>query len=162
MTVIPPQPITHQPDWFGCWHQDPPAYIPPDWTFPSLDPVLTIPGSSFVTKDSGQCEEFETGAKRDTQDNKPRYDLIPVAALKRLAMLYARGAQKYGEGNFEKGMSFKRVLASLLRHVYAFVEGEVTEDHLAAVAWNAFALMFYQEQIKKGKLPAELNDLEAP
>lgn len=113
----------------------------------------------FVTKDSGEREDFSSGARRDVQTSKPRFDLIPVQALRRLADLYARGAEKYGEGNFEKGIPFKRVYASLLRHLYAWAEGEATEDHLAAVAWNAFALMYYEEQIKAGKLPADLNDM---
>lgn len=114
---------------------------------------------AFTTHDSGEREDFATGAKRDTQAGKPRYDLIPVSALRRLAELYARGAEKYGEGNYERGMPFKRVVASLLRHTFAYMVGERTEDHLAAVAWNAFALMFYEEEIKRGALPEELNDL---
>jgi hypothetical protein len=93
------------------------------------------------------------------QVGKPRYDLIPVVPLRRLADLYARGAEKYGEGNFEKGMPFRRVYASLLRHIYQYAEGDRTEDHLAAVAWNAFALMFFEEQIRTGKLPAQLDDM---
>jgi hypothetical protein len=102
--------------------------------------------SDWITKDSGQRDEFETGARRDTQVGKDRYDLIPVSALKRLAGLYARGAEKYGEGNFEKGIPFSRVYASMFRHMMQWREGDRTEDHLAAVAWNAFALMFYEEE----------------
>lgn len=113
---------------------------------------------AFVTKDSGQREEFATGARRDVQEGKPRYDLVPVCSLKRLADLYARGAAKYGEGNFEKGMPYSRVYAALLRHAYQWREGDRTEDHLAAVAWNAFALMFYEEAVARGDLPASLND----
>jgi hypothetical protein len=119
--------------------------------------VPVAPG--FVTHDSGQREGFTTGARRDTQDGKPRYDLLPVTALRRLAELYSRGAVKYGDRNWEKGMPFRRVYASLLRHVFAFAEGEPTEDHLAAVAFNAFALMHYQEAIQRGELPADLDDM---
>lgn len=113
----------------------------------------------FVTLDSGKREEFNTGSRRDTQDGKPRYDLIPVSSLKRLAGLYARGADKYGDHNWAKGQPFSRTLASLLRHVYAWQEGERTEDHLAAVAWGAFALMYYEDRIEAKRLPTELNDI---
>lgn len=113
---------------------------------------------TYITKDSGQREDFATGARRDTQEGKPRYDLIPVEALKRLALLYARGAEKYGESNWQKGIPYSRVLASLLRHVYAWVEGDDTEDHLAAVAWNAFALMAYESRVRRGELPSDLAD----
>jgi len=113
----------------------------------------------YKTKDSGKRENFDTGARRDVQVDKPRYDLVPVSALKRLADLYARGAVKYGENNYQKGIPYSRVYASLFRHLIQFREGDKSEDHLAAVAWNAFALMLYQDEIEKGNLPAELDDL---
>ena len=114
----------------------------------------------FETKDSGKREDFNTGARRDTQEDKPRYDLVPVAALKRVAELYSRGAIKYGENNYQKGIPFERVYASLFRHLIQFREGDESEDHLATVAWNAFALMYYQDKIAKGLLPKELDDLK--
>ena len=100
---------------------------------------------AYTTKDSGTKEEFATGSRRDTQDGKTRYDLIPVTALKRLAGIYERGASKYDSWNWRKGQPYSRVTASMLRHMYAWIEGEQTEDHLAAIAWNAFAIMHFQE-----------------
>lgn len=116
-------------------------------------------GSPYVTLDSGEREDFKTGARRDTQKGKPRYELIPVRPLTRLAELYARGAEKYGDYNWQKGMPFSRVIASLLRHVYSYMMGDRSEDHLAAVAWNAFTLMQYEEYLKTQKLPSEIDDL---
>lgn len=107
----------------------------------------------FVTKDSGKRQNFSTGMVRDTQDGKPRYDLIPAEGLRRLADLYARGAEKYDENNWQKGQPYSRVYASLFRHMMAWREGDKSEDHLAAVAWNAFALMWYDEN------KPELDDL---
>ena len=106
-------------------------------------------------------ELHPTGAVRDTQRGKPRYDLIPPDALLRLAQLYSRGAERYSERNWEKGFCFSRVYASLFRHLAQFAQGDQSEDHLAAVAWNAFALMAYQERIKTGALPASLDDMDA-
>jgi hypothetical protein len=99
---------------------------------------------SYHLPDSGKREKFESGAVRDVQEDKPRYDLIPPGPLYRLAMHYTNGAKKYGERNYEKGMPTSRIIASLMRHVEAFRLGDKSEDHLAAVAWNAFALMFYE------------------
>lgn len=118
------------------------------------------PRDEFITKDSGKREDFATGARRDVQEGKPRYELIPVSALKRLAELYSRGAVKYGENNFTLGIPFKRVMASLLRHAFQYLEGDRSEDHLAGCSWNAFALMYYEEQIRRGLLPKELDDLD--
>jgi len=99
---------------------------------------------SYLTYDSGEREQFGSGAQRDTQVNKPRYDLIPAAPLKRLAELMARGAVKYGDNNWTKGMPASRFMASLMRHVEAYRLGERDEDHLAAVVFNAFAIMFFE------------------
>ena len=137
----------------------------------------------FITKDSGQREEFETGARRDIDNDKPNYETIPIKFLKeialklqnypdarldlvptipllRLAGLFGRGAKKYGENNYEKGIPFLRMFGSLLRHTYQYMEGDKSEDHLSAIAWGAFALMFYEEQIDNGVLPKELNNVK--
>lgn len=108
---------------------------------------------NFITKDSGKREEFPTGMVRDTQTGKPRFDLIPTEGLRRLADLYARGAEKYSDNNWKKGQPYSRVYASLFRHLIQWREGDRSEDHMAAVAWNAFAIMYYEE-----KKP-ELDDL---
>lgn len=109
--------------------------------------------SKFITKDSGSRDEFPTGMVRDRQEGKPRYDLIPTQPLKRLADLYMRGAVKYDDDNWQKGQPYSRAYASLYRHMIAWREGDVSEDHLAAVAWNAFTLMWYEEN------KPELDDL---
>lgn len=108
---------------------------------------------TFETKDSGRREEFATGMVRDTQEGKPRFDLIPTEGLRRLADLYARGAKKYDDNNWKKGQPFSRAYASLFRHLIQWREGDRSEDHMAAVVFNAMALMYYEE-----KKP-ELNDL---
>lgn len=117
-----------------------------------LGQLPSVP-TTFITKDSGARQSFETGMVRDTQEGKPRYDLIPVEALERVAHLYARGAEKYGDDNWKKGQPYSRAYASLYRHLMQWRKGDRDEDHMAAVAWNALALMFYEE-----KMP-ELNDL---
>jgi hypothetical protein len=117
---------------------------------------------NFTLNDSGKREQFETGSVRDTAEDKPRYELIPVEALERLAMLYTRGAKVYGPDNWSRGQPFRRVFGSMLRHAFAWAKGERDEDHLAAVAWNAFALMYFEEALKKGTLPDSLNDMKIP
>lgn len=93
----------------------------------------------FETKDSGKREEFSTGMQRDTQEDKPRYDLLDRAFLKRWAELMARGAKKYGEENWRKAetdVELKRFKASALRHMFQWLDGDTSEDHAAAVAFN--------------------------
>ena len=47
--------------------------------------------------------------------------------------------------NWEKGMPFSRYVDSAKRHLDKFVMGMTDEDHLAAAAWNLFAIMHHQE-----------------
>ena len=114
---------------------------------------------TFVTKDSGERDEFDTGYRRDSQAGKPRYDLISQIGLLRLAQLYQRGAEKYGDDNWQKGSPFRRTFAAMFRHMLQWAAGDRSEDHLAAVAWNAFTLMDYEYRIIAGDLPANLNDM---
>jgi len=113
----------------------------------------------FDVKDSGKRQEFATGMVRDTQDGKPRPDLISPLFMMRLGAHLLKGAVKYTEHNWAKGQPFSRALASLCRHLEQFKEGDESEDHLAAVAFGCMVLTHYQEAIKRGILPAELDDL---
>lgn len=112
-------------------------------------------------KDSGIREQFNTGSKRDTQQGKGRPDLIPIEPLRRLAKHYENGANKYGDRNWEKGQPLSRYYASAMRHMWDYMEGDYSEDHLAAAAWNIFALIATQERIIAGELSKELDDISA-
>lgn len=101
--------------------------------------------TDYETKDSGERESFSSGAVRDTQANKPRFDLIPPKGLKRVAELFARGASKYDDHNWRKGMPNSRFMASMLRHVEAYRAGDRDEDHIAAVVFNALAIIEFED-----------------
>lgn len=109
-------------------------------------------------KDSGEREEFNTGSRRDTQKGKGRYDLIPAYPIYRLARHYENGAVKYGDRNWEKGQPISRYISSMRRHT--FKATQLDEDHLSAIAWNAFAIIETKRLIDEGKLPKELDDVE--
>ncbi len=112
-----------------------------------------------AVKDSGAREQFPSGSVRDTQEGKGRFDLIPPYALRRLAVHYENGARKYGDRNWEKGQPLARYWCSANRHLLDYLEGKTDEDHLAAAAWNIFAIIWTEEKVRAGKLPAELNDM---
>ena len=104
----------------------------------------------FKTKDSGKRAEFASGMVRDTEVAKARYDLLDRSMLKRQAELMGRGAEKYGERNWEKADSqeeLNRFHASAFRHFMQWIEGEVDEDHAAAVLFNIAAA-----EMVKGKI----------
>lgn len=108
----------------------------------------------FGLKDSGRRENFKTGAVRDTREGKGRFDLISPYALRRLAAVYEKGAVKYGDNNWQKGIPFARCIDSALRHIGQFQLGRRDEDHLAQAAWNLFAIMHLENT------HPECNDLQ--
>lgn len=139
---------------------------PPQTNFdlPQQKPPIILPdiaGFTSVT-DSGKREDFATGSVRDSRDGKGRYDLIAPRALRRLARHYENGARKYTDRNWEKGQPLARFLDSALRHLNCVLEGKTDEDHLAAVAWNVFAIMEFQERIAAGQADPKLDDLPRP
>ena len=103
----------------------------------------------FVTKDSGKREEYDSGMVRDTQDGKPRYDLLLPRGvpyrdqfLTRVAELLARGAEKYSERNWEAATGsseLDRFKSSAFRHLMQWMVDESDEDHAAAVVFNLLA-----------------------
>lgn len=95
----------------------------------------------FADKD----ENFESGAKRGDRTGKGRYDLIPEEGLKRLAKVYEEGAVKYGDSNWKKGYNISRTLDSAIRHLYNYMGGDNSEDHLAQACWNLMAAMYFEE-----------------
>lgn len=101
----------------------------------------------MALEDSGAREEYGTGAVRDIQEGKGRYDLIPHGPLRRLAIHYEAGAKKYDERNWEKGIPTSRCFSSAVRHLYRWLDGSRSEDHLAAAVWNIFAIMYNKEKL---------------
>lgn len=99
--------------------------------------------------DDGQIRDTYAngkGAERERAVGKGRYDLLPVFAMRRLALWYELGAVKYGDRNWEKGIPYSRCVESSKRHLDKYIMGLHDEDHLAAAVWNLMAIMEYQER----------------
>jgi len=112
----------------------------------------------YTTKDSGKRKVFDTQMQRDTEDNKPRFDLItPLntpyneTLLYRWAMLMERGRQKYNARNWEKACTqeeYDRFKASAWRHFMQLMCEEDDEDHYAAVCFNLQGMLHTKGRIK--------------
>jgi hypothetical protein len=111
--------------------------------------------SKFITKDSGKRQEYASGMRRDMQEGKTRYDLVIPLDMRhnlfdRWAELMTRGAEKYGERNWEKANSseeFMRFRASAFRHFMQWFGGETDEDHAAAVCFNLQCADYVREKL---------------
>lgn len=109
-------------------------------------------------QDSGERQEFSTGSVRDKKDGKGSYHLLPLMAMRRLAIHYQNGAKKYGENNWRLGQPLMGYFDSAMRHLFCWAMGWKDEDHLAAAIWNLCSILETEEFIKRGKLPPELDD----
>ena len=84
----------------------------------------------------------EPGTKHDY--GKIRYDLLSPEALEALATILTYGCNKYGDRNWEKGMSWGRPFGALMRHLWAWWAGkgkdpETGYSHL----WHAMACLSF-------------------
>ena len=96
--------------------------------------------------DSGERTEFQTGAVRDMHEGKGRFDLLPMCVLMRLAKHYEKGALKYEERNWEKGIDAHSFADSAFRHLVKYMDGWNDEDHLIAAIWNLCGLAWTEEK----------------
>jgi hypothetical protein len=81
-----------------------------------------------------------------------------VHLIERCGVWLAKGAEKYADRNWELGLPVSRYLSSLLRHLLKWERDEEDEDHAAAIQFNIMGIIFTKDQVKKGLLPAELDD----
>lgn len=98
---------------------------------------------------------FGTGAVRDSQEGKADFvETISFTAHERFARYMTSKKEKYGSGNFKKGIPIDSYERSLLRHVdkyfrnkYENGNDETEEDHLAAMRFNIDGIMHEEERI---------------
>lgn len=96
-------------------------------------------------QDGGKRVDCGTGAMREPESGKGRFDLIPPEPMFRLARWYEQGAVKYGDRNWEQGLPVSRCVSAAFRHLCKYLAGWTDEDHLAAVLWNIMAIMWFEE-----------------
>lgn len=84
-------------------------------------------------------KQFPTGAVRSAEADRERWDLMPILGLMRLARTCAEGAARYGVGNWLRGIPVSDLLNHAIRHIYLYLAGDRSEDHLAHAAWNLLA-----------------------
>lgn len=126
---------------------------------PTVENIMRLMGKDecYRIKTSGNLTEFSSGAVRDSAVGKARMELLPMDLLKRVAVWYGLGAEKYGDNNWRKGQAKSHVMGSLMRHLTAYQMGKTDEDHLSAVIWNALCLMNTDEYLSENK---EINNTE--
>lgn len=87
-----------------------------------------------------------SGVKHD--NNKARYDLVPSEAIESIIDVLMFGASKYGDRNWESGITYGRCFSACMRHLWAWWRGEDNDlesgiCHLAHAGANIFFLLAY-------------------
>ena len=106
------------------------------------------------SKDMEQENKTEA-RKNDRLDDKLRWELLPLEDVEDIVRVYTAGAKKYGPDQWQNlPDGIRRYKAALLRHLVEFDKGnEIDEEtgchHLAAVAWNAIAMLHISKQQKQ-------------
>ena len=90
--------------------------------------------------------KLPSGATRsENLSSKVRFDLLSPHAIRRIASVYAEGAVKHGDRNWEKGMPEYELINRALNHIFLYMQGDRTEDHIGHATWNLCAQMHFEE-----------------
>lgn len=121
------------------------------------DRVIGDPKASDVTTHTKPMDSGHHGTGGGLRFNagKLRYDLVPAYAQDQYVRVLTAGARKYAERNWEKGMKWSNVLASMKRHIAAIERGEdrdpeTGELHSAHVMCNAAFITEYYKIYPQG------------
>jgi hypothetical protein len=116
------------------------------------DPNAPIKGADEYIRSARIIEreqKQEPGKKND--HGKPRYDLLPCDVLEEITIIFTHGAEKYGEYNWTKGMSWSRLFAAAQRHQWSFWSGDDVDEesgrpHLTHAIVNLMFLLAYYKR----------------
>lgn len=118
-------------------------------------------GKAGFASNEATREEHESGMVRDSEEGKPRFDLLLCSyldyeeqMLTRDARRMAHGANLYGERNWEKGDSpeeWARARSSAFRHFMQWFNGETDEDHAAAARCNISFAEAIKQKIERAE-----------
>jgi hypothetical protein len=88
---------------------------------------------------------------RKDDQGKNRWELLPGDFLDDVAYILTLGAEKYADRNWERGMAWSRPFGALMRHMWAWWQGqpldvETGRSHLAHAACCILFLGAYERR----------------
>lgn len=94
---------------------------------------------------------------------KTQWGLVDFAALEGMVKVLEFGAQKYGIGNWQKGLTTVSIIESLLRHIFAYLKGEDIDSetglkHVDHALCNAMFLVYMEKNKKEMDNRKEYNN----
>lgn len=132
------------------WTTEMQEQFPKDfWKAPS--DTATVPEETIkkINEMAKKVQQANEALKFD--QGKVDWAILPIDASKEIIKVFQFGAEKYARGNFLEGdgLAYSRVLNSLLRHTYSFMQGEDLDpetgiSHLAHAGCNIYMLLTYE------------------
>jgi len=86
-------------------------------------------------------------------ETKPEWGLVDFDSLINMVRVLEYGAKKYDKYNWKKGLPYVSVIESMLRHIFAFLNGEDLDPesglpHTGHIMCNALFLDYYWQYCK--------------
>jgi hypothetical protein len=121
---------------------------PDDGTDIPIAPLKFIPATGEV-----RITDPKTGGQKGQKPAQMSY--FPFDALTEISKVYQYGASKYARDNWKKGYNWSLNFDAMMRHMFAFWEGEDIDpeshcSHVAHAAWHAITLLWFQQHYKEG------------
>lgn len=119
-----------------------------------MDSINTKPANLGRLKEWKPDNQQKSGGLR-FNSGKLRYDLVPAFAQEEYVKVLTKGSEKYAERNWEAGMAWSKVMASMKRHIAAIEQGVDYDEetgclHSAHVMCNAAFLTEYYKIYPQG------------
>lgn len=125
----------------------------------SPDGSLTgkIPGRQFEAKIYDDIVRTPSGATSSICENgMDGVDEIPWDSLCRVGAIVEEGRAKHGAGNWLKAVGDEKFIYRRLkhaaRHIWKYLNGDRSEDHLAKAVWGLLFMMELQRLTDKKRL----------
>lgn len=109
-------------------------------------------------------DELKAGYKQDLadrfNDGKLQWSMVDFKSLEDMVRVMEFGAKKYGRNNWKKGLKTTEIVDSMLRHIYAYLDGEDVDpesgiNHTGHIMCNAMFLshmhLFRKDMDTRGK-----------
>lgn len=82
-------------------------------------------------------------------EGKPQWSLVDFKSIEPMVRVLEHGKEKYGRGNWQLGLDKMEICESLLRHVFAYLSGEIVDSesgiqHTGHMLANAMFLEYME------------------
>lgn len=85
-------------------------------------------------------------------EDKLKWSLVDFKSFEPMVQVLMMGARKYAPNNWKKGLPVTEICESLMRHLYAFLDGEDNDpessiSHIGHMACNVMFLSYMMREL---------------